>query len=94
MKAFCAAPVHALIVAAALVESGAYERVVVVAGGSLAKLGMKFQGALDHGVPILEDVLAGMAVLVGPAEALDARCSGSTRSAAIGSARAPPSRRC
>jgi glycine/sarcosine/betaine reductase complex component C subunit beta len=68
VKAFCAAPVHALIVAAALVEAGAYERVVVVAGGSLAKLGMKFQGAIDHGVPILEDVLAGMAVLVGPAE--------------------------
>ena len=67
VKAFCAAPVHALIIAAALVESGAYERVVVVAGGSLAKLGMKFQGALDHGVPMLEDVLAGMAVLVGPA---------------------------
>jgi betaine reductase len=68
VKAFCAAPVHALIIAGALVESGAYERVVVVAGGSLAKLGMKFQGALDHGVPVLEDVLAGMAVLVGPAE--------------------------
>jgi betaine reductase len=67
VKAFCAAPVHALIVAAALVESGAYERVVVVAGGSLAKLGMKSAGALDHGVPVLEDVLAGMAVLVGPA---------------------------
>ena len=67
VKAFCAAPVHALINAAALVESGAYERVVVVAGGSLAKLGMKFQGALEHGVPVLEDVLAGMAVLVGPA---------------------------
>ena len=67
VKAFCAAPVHALINAAALVESGAYECVVVVAGGSLAKLGMKFQGALEHGVPVLEDVLAGMAVLVGPA---------------------------
>jgi betaine reductase len=69
VKAFCAAPVHALIVAGALVESGAYDRVVVVAGGSLAKLGMKFHGALDHGVPVLEDVLAGMAVLVGPADA-------------------------
>jgi betaine reductase len=66
VKAFCAAPVHALIMAGALVESGAYERVVVVAGGSLAKLGMKFEGALDRGVPVLEDVLAGMAVLVGP----------------------------
>jgi betaine reductase len=67
VKAFCAAPIHALVVAGALVEAGAYERVVVVAGGSLAKLGMKFQGALEHGAPVLEDVLAGMAVLVGPA---------------------------
>lgn len=67
VKAFCAAPVHALAIAGALVESGVYRTVVVVAGGSLAKLGMKFQGALEHGVPVLEDVLAGMAVLVGPA---------------------------
>jgi betaine reductase len=67
VKAFCAAPVHALVQAGALVEAGVHELVVVVAGGSLAKLGMKFQGALERGVPVLEDVLAGMAVLVGPA---------------------------
>jgi glycine/sarcosine/betaine reductase complex component C subunit beta len=64
VKAFCAGPIHALIMAAALVESGAHDNVLVCAGGSLAKLGMKFLGALDHGVPVLEDVLAGMAVLV------------------------------
>ena len=68
VKAFCAAPIHALLVAGALVESGVFERVAVVAGGSLAKLGMKFLGALDHGLPVLEDVLAGMAILVGHAE--------------------------
>jgi hypothetical protein len=68
VKAFCAAPIHALVVAGALVESGVFERVAVVAGGSLAKLGMKFLGALDHGLPVLEDVLAGMAILVGHAE--------------------------
>ena len=67
VKAFCTSPVHALIMAGALVESGTFERVVVVAGGSLAKLGMKFKGSLDRGVPVIEDVLAGMAVLVGPA---------------------------
>jgi betaine reductase len=38
----------------------------VVAGGSLAKLGMKFSGALKNDVPVLEDVLAGLAILVGP----------------------------
>ncbi len=64
VKSFCAAPVHALVVAAALIESGVEERVVVVAGGSLAKLGMKFEGALAKGFPIIEDVLAGMAVLL------------------------------
>lgn len=68
VKAFCAGPIHALVMAGALVESGVFERVVVVAGGSLAKLGMKFTGALDHGSPVLDDVLAGMAVLVGPAQ--------------------------
>jgi betaine reductase len=66
VKAFCCGPVHALVVAGSLVASGVYERVVVVAGGSLAKLGMKFAGALRHGAPVLEDVLAGFAVLVAP----------------------------
>lgn len=68
VKAFCAGPVHALVMAGALVEAGVHDRVAVVAGGSLAKLGMKFESALDRGLPILEDVLAGLAVLVGPAD--------------------------
>jgi glycine/sarcosine/betaine reductase complex component C subunit beta len=66
VKAFCAGPIHALVVAGSLVSSGVYDHVAVVAGGSLAKLGMKFAGALRHDVPVLEDVLAGFAVLVGP----------------------------
>jgi glycine/sarcosine/betaine reductase complex component C subunit beta len=66
VKAFCAGPIHALVVAASLVSAGVYEHVAVVAGGSLAKLGMKFAGALRHDVPVLEDGLAGLAVLVGP----------------------------
>ncbi|MEX0755491.1 MAG: DUF5940 domain-containing protein [Actinomycetota bacterium] len=68
VKSFCAAPVHAMIVAAALIEAGIEERVLLVAGGSLGKLGMKFEGALDKGFPVIEDVLAGMAVLLGPAD--------------------------
>jgi hypothetical protein len=67
VKAFCAGPIHALVIAGSLVSSGVYEHVAVVAGGSLAKLGMKFAGALRHDVPVLEDVLAGLAILVGPA---------------------------
>ncbi len=68
VKAFCAAPVHALIMAGALVQSGLYRRVVVVAGGSLAKVGMKILGHLQAGYPVLEDVLAGVAIDVGPDE--------------------------
>jgi betaine reductase len=68
IKAFCAGPVHALIVAGALVQAGVHDRVAVVAGGSLAKLGMKFLGALEHDSPIVDDTLAAMAVIVGPAD--------------------------
>jgi glycine/sarcosine/betaine reductase complex component C subunit beta len=64
VKSFCAAPVHALAVAAAMIEAGVHDRIVLTAGGSLAKLGMKFEGALSKEVPILEDVLAGIAVLL------------------------------
>ena len=66
VKAFCCGPLHALVAASSLVSAGAFGYVAVVAGGSLAKLGMKFAGALRHGAPVLEDVLAGLAVLVGP----------------------------
>lgn len=67
VKAFCAAPVHALLAAAAMVAAGLYEHVVVLGGGSLAKLGMKFGAHLRSGVPVMEDCLASMAFLVGPA---------------------------
>ncbi len=66
IKAFCCGPVHALVIAGALVISGVYRHVAVVGGCSLAKLGMKFQGHLHHDQPILEDTLASVAVLVGP----------------------------
>jgi betaine reductase len=64
VKNFCAAPMPALMIAASLVQSGVFERVAVVAGGSLPKLGMKFQGHLKHGMPVLEDVLGGIVALV------------------------------
>jgi betaine reductase len=68
VKSFCAAPVHAIVLAAALIESGIEQRVLVVAGGSLGKLGMKFEGALAKGYPILEDVLAGVAIVLDVAD--------------------------
>ena len=65
VKAFCCGPVHAMVMAAALVNSGVYRQVAVVAGCSLAKLGMKFRGHLDHDQPVLEDVLAATAIMIG-----------------------------
>jgi len=64
VKNFCAAPVPAIVIASSLVASGVFRRVAVVAGGSLPKLGMKFQGHLEHDLPILEDVLGASALLV------------------------------
>ncbi len=64
VKGFCAGPLHALAIAGGLVASRMFERVAVIGGCSLAKLGMKYRGHLLHGQPILEDVLAGVAILV------------------------------
>jgi betaine reductase len=65
IKAFCCAPVHALVIAAGMVASGVFSEVAVVAGGSFAKLGMKSQGHLRNDMPILEDTIAGIAVWIG-----------------------------
>jgi glycine/sarcosine/betaine reductase complex component C subunit beta len=64
VKNFCAAPIPALVIASSLVAAGVFRRVAVVAGGSLPKLGMKFQGHLKHDLPVLEDVLGACALLV------------------------------
>jgi betaine reductase len=64
VKAFCASTLYAVVNAAALIQSGLFARVVVVAGGSLAKLGMKYRAHLAKQMPILEDVLAGIAILI------------------------------
>lgn len=65
VKAFCAAPLHAILDAACQVEAGVFDYVVVVGGGCLAKIGMKYSSHLKHQMPILEDVLAGIAILIG-----------------------------
>lgn len=61
VKSFCAAPIYALIHAAALIQAGVVSNAVVVGGGSMAKLGMKAYFHLEKGMPVLEDALGGVA---------------------------------
>lgn len=64
VKAFCCSPVHSLVIASGLVHSGIFRNVAVVGGGSLAKLGMKMRGHLAKEMPIMEDVLGALAIIV------------------------------
>jgi glycine/sarcosine/betaine reductase complex component C subunit beta len=68
-KAFCAGPLYAMVHGASLIQSGVCRKVAVVAGGSLAKLGMKFESHLKSGMPVLEDVLGSFAVVLGQPKA-------------------------
>lgn len=63
-RGFCAAPAHAMILAASLVQAGTFKNVMVVAGGSTAKLGMNGKDHVKKDMPILEDVVGGFAMLV------------------------------
>ncbi|GAB7388158.1 glycine/sarcosine/betaine reductase complex component C subunit beta [Bacillaceae bacterium] len=65
IKSFCCAPAHAVVVAASLVQSGLYKEVLIIGGGCMAKLGMKFAGHLKNDMPILEDQMGAIAILVG-----------------------------
>jgi hypothetical protein len=64
VRGFCAGPTHALIHAAAMVKAGTFKHVIVAAGGSTAKLGMNGKDHVGKGIPILEDCVAGFAILV------------------------------
>ena len=63
-RGFCAGPSHALIEAASLVQAGAFKTVIVSAGGCTAKLGMNGKNHVEKGMPILEDMVAGFAVVL------------------------------
>lgn len=65
IKNFCAAPIPAMVMGAAMVQSGVLDNVIVVGGSSLPKLGMKFLYHLQKGIPILEDMQAAVAVWIG-----------------------------
>ena len=65
-KAFCAGPMYAMVHGASLIQAGVARKVAVVAGGSLAKLGMKFESHLKKNMPVLEDVLGSFAAILAP----------------------------
>lgn len=64
IRGFCAAPAHTIISAASMVKAGTFKNVMIVSGGSTAKLGMNGKDHVKKGVPILEDVIGGFAMLV------------------------------
>ncbi|KPV64545.1 MAG: hypothetical protein AOA65_0941 [Candidatus Bathyarchaeota archaeon BA1] len=64
LKSFCSAPVFALLQAWALVASGLYDNVAVLAGGSVAKLGMNAKTHVKKDMPALEDVLGGLTIIL------------------------------
>ncbi len=63
-RAFCAAPAHAIVEAGALVQSKVFRNVLVTAGGSAAKLATNAKEHLRKDLPLLEDMVAGFAVLI------------------------------
>ncbi|MBR2674691.1 MAG: glycine reductase [Mogibacterium sp.] len=71
VRGFCAGPAHAILNAAALVKSGTFKNVVVTAGGCTAKLGMNGKSHVEKNMPILEDCLAGFAVLISEDNGVD-----------------------
>jgi len=64
IRGFCAGPTHAIITASALVKSGIYKNVAIVAGGATAKLGMNGKDHVKKNLPVLEDCLGGFAILI------------------------------
>jgi hypothetical protein len=65
IKSFCCAPAHAISIASSLVQSGIYKNVLVIGGGCLAKLGMKYAGNLSKGMPITEDLMGAIGIIIG-----------------------------
>lgn len=64
-RSFCAAPAHAMVEAAALAQSGIFKNIVVLAGGSSAKLGMNSKNHVEKGMPAFEDMLGAFAIHIG-----------------------------
>ena len=66
LRAFCAAPVAAIIAAAGMVASGIRKNVAIVSGGSIPKLYMNSREHVKKGVAPMENCLGCFAVLLTP----------------------------
>jgi len=64
VRSFCAGPVHGLLQAASLIRAGSARQVVVVAGGTTAKLAMNAKKHVEKGFPVLEDCMGSFAVML------------------------------
>lgn len=68
VRAFCAAPVAAIIASASMVAAGVRRNVAVVSGGSVPKLFMNSREHMKKEIPPLENVMGCFAVLLTPDE--------------------------
>ena len=66
LRAFCAAPVAAIIAGAGMVASGIRKNVAIVSGGSIPKLYMNSREHVKKGVAPMENCLGCFAVLLTP----------------------------
>lgn len=66
LRAFCAAPVAAIIAAGSMVAAGSRKNVAVVSGGSIPKLFMNAREHVKKNTPPMENVLGCFAVLLTP----------------------------
>lgn len=64
LRAFCAAPVAAIIAAGSMVAAGARKNVAVVSGGSIPKLYMNAREHVKKKVPPMENVMGCFALLL------------------------------
>lgn len=70
VRAFCAAPVHAILSAASMVASGTRKNVAVIAGGAIPKLYMNSRDHIKKDMPALENCLGSFGVLITPEDGI------------------------
>ena len=64
IRSFCAGPIHGVVQAASLVKAGTFNKVIVVAGGTTAKLAMNAKKHIEKGLTVLEDCMGSFALII------------------------------